>query len=93
MTSHRGAAVPIESVEASAYAIPTDAPESDGTLEWDSTTFVLVSVRAGGQVGTGYTYGHGVTTVVSSKLAEFVKDGDALQPPARWVGCSTQSAT
>lgn len=86
MTLHRGAAVPIESVEASAYAIPTDAPESDGTLEWDSTTFILVSVHAGGQVGTGYTYGGtAVTTVVSSKLAEVLKDGDALQPPARWA--------
>ncbi|OOK67713.1 mandelate racemase/muconate lactonizing enzyme-like domain protein [Mycobacterium kansasii] len=47
MTLRAGEPIPVESVEASAYTIPTDAPESDGTLAWDSTTFVLVSVRAG----------------------------------------------
>ncbi len=76
----------IESVAASAYSIPTDAPESDGTLAWDSTTFILVSVRAGGQVGTGYTYGGtAVATVVQSKLADVLSGADALQPPARWA--------
>lgn len=78
--------IPIESVEASAYSIPTDAPESDGTLEWDSTTLVLASVRAGGQVGVGYTYaGAPVVTVVHSKLADALTGADALQPPARWA--------
>jgi L-alanine-DL-glutamate epimerase-like enolase superfamily enzyme len=86
MTSHAAAPIPVESVEASAYSIPTDAPESDGTFAWDSTTFVLVSVRAGGQVGTGYTYaGTPVVTVVQSKLADVITGGDALQPPARWA--------
>jgi hypothetical protein len=34
---NRGSADPaVESVEVSAYRIPTDRPESDGTLEWDS---------------------------------------------------------
>ncbi|OMC07357.1 enolase C-terminal domain-like protein [Mycobacterium sp. SP-6446] len=78
--------IPIESVEASAYSIPTDAPESDGTLEWDSTTLVLASVRAGGQVGVGYTYaGTPVVDVVRSKLAGVLDGADALQPPARWA--------
>ncbi|OBA78817.1 mandelate racemase [Mycobacterium sp. 1164966.3] len=86
MTLHAGEPVPIESVEASAYSIATDAPESDGTLAWDSTTLILVSVRAGGQVGTGYTYGGtSVVTVVDSKLADVVNGSDALQPPARWA--------
>jgi L-alanine-DL-glutamate epimerase-like enolase superfamily enzyme len=85
MTVHADA-VPVESVEASAYTIPTDAPESDGTLSWDSTTFVLVTARAGGKTGTGYTYaGTPVVTVVESKLAEVLKGKDALQPPARWA--------
>ena len=26
--------VPIEQIEVSAYKIPTDAPESDGTFQW-----------------------------------------------------------
>ncbi|GBE65867.1 mandelate racemase [Mycobacterium sp. MFM001] len=86
MTLRAASAIPVESVDVSAYSIPTDAPEADGTLAWDSTTFVLVSVRAGGQVGIGYTYGGtAVATVVQSKLADVVKGGDALQPPARWA--------
>lgn len=86
MTLRAGEPIPVESVEASAYTIPTDAPESDGTLAWDSTTFVLVSVRAGGQVGTGYTYGgNAVATVVGAKLADVLTGADALQPPARWA--------
>jgi L-alanine-DL-glutamate epimerase-like enolase superfamily enzyme len=86
MALHASVAIPIESVEASAYTIPTGAPESDGTLAWDSTTLVLVSVRAGGQVGTGYTYaGTPVVTVVRSKLADALSGEDALQPPARWA--------
>ena len=84
MTVHSG--VPIDSVEVSAYTVPTDAPESDGTLAWDSTTMVLVTARAGGQVGIGYTYaGTPVATVVDSKLAGVVTGDDALQPPARWA--------
>lgn len=53
---HREAAIPIERLDVSAYPIPTDAPESDGTLAWDSTTMVLVAVHAAGCTGTGYTY-------------------------------------
>jgi hypothetical protein len=46
----------IEDVAASVYVIPTDAPEADGPLAWDETTMVLVTARAGGEVGTGWTY-------------------------------------
>ena len=34
----------IETLEVAAYTVPTDAPESDGTLQWDATTMVLVSL-------------------------------------------------
>ncbi|MGY2701990.1 enolase C-terminal domain-like protein [Nocardioides sp. HB32] len=47
---------PIVAVEARAYTVPTDRPEADGTLAWDSTTLVAVEVRAGGGTGTGWTY-------------------------------------
>ena len=40
--------VPISAVSAHAYTVPTDEPESDGTLAWDSTTLIIVTVRAGG---------------------------------------------
>ena len=47
---------PIEHATVSAYLIPTDAPESDGTLEWQHTTLVVVEATAGGQKGMGYGY-------------------------------------
>lgn len=81
-----GAAVPVDSVEVSAYTIPTDAPESDGTLAWDSTTIVLVEVGAGGQRGLGYTYGHtAVAELVRGKLADLVRERDALAVSATWA--------
>jgi len=42
---------PVEAVQVSAYTIPTDQPESDGTAEWDATTIVLVEAHAGGATG------------------------------------------
>lgn len=48
----------IEEVEVSAYRFPTDGPESDGTIEWNETTLVLVEVQGGGRRGLGYTYTH-----------------------------------
>ena len=47
---------PISAVDARAYTVPTDRPEADGTLAWDSTTMVTVEVRSAGEVGTGWTY-------------------------------------
>src|SRR5204863_3604791 len=32
----------IEAIDVATYVVPTDAPESDGTLEWDRTTLVVV---------------------------------------------------
>jgi L-alanine-DL-glutamate epimerase-like enolase superfamily enzyme len=68
------------------YTVPTDEPESDGTLEWDSTTIVVVEVEAGGKCGLGYTYGDaGVAAFVDSKLRPIVYGCDALSPPAAWA--------
>lgn len=47
---------PIESVATAAYRIPTDAPESDGTLEWNASACVVVHAKSGAQRGFGYTY-------------------------------------
>src|ERR671931_1800295 len=79
--------VPVESVSVSAYTVPTDAPESDGTLEWDSTTIVVVEVEGGGERGLGYTYGdRAVQTLIESKLADTVKGIDPMAPSAAWRG-------
>jgi L-alanine-DL-glutamate epimerase-like enolase superfamily enzyme len=71
------AEVAVEQVEVSAYTIPTDEPESDGTLEWDETTIVVVEVGAGAETGLGYTYGpKAVATLIAEKLVEVVKGPD-----------------
>ncbi len=51
--------VPIERLVARAYTIPTDQPEADGTMQWDSTTLIVVEVAGGGRTGLGYTYADG----------------------------------
>lgn len=56
-------AVPLRELQVRAYRIPTEGPESDGTLQWDSTTLVLVRAGAGGREGLGYTYADSATAV------------------------------
>jgi L-alanine-DL-glutamate epimerase-like enolase superfamily enzyme len=86
VTGRAAAEVTIEAIDAAAYEIPTDAPESDGTLAWDSTTLVVVRAHGGGRTGLGYTYaGPTAAAVVTGKLAGVVKDKDALTPAARWA--------
>src|SRR4051812_50101725 len=46
----------VQKVAARAYRVPTERPESDGTLEWSSTTLVACHLAAGGFEGFGYTY-------------------------------------
>ena len=76
---------PVERLEAAAYEIPTDAPESDGTLEWDSTTVVVVRARAGGETGVGYSYAPAAAAaLVHDVLAEVVDGHDALHVSAAW---------
>jgi L-alanine-DL-glutamate epimerase-like enolase superfamily enzyme len=77
--------VEVSGLDVSAYQVPTDEPESDGTLEWDSTTLVLVEAHAGDETGIGFTYGDAaVAALISSKLADAVAGADALAPPAAW---------
>lgn len=69
-----------------ALTVPTEAPESDGTLEWDSTTIVIVEVEAGGETGLGFTYGDlSVAAFVDSKLRPALHGADALSPSATWA--------
>jgi L-alanine-DL-glutamate epimerase-like enolase superfamily enzyme len=76
----------IEDVSARAFTIPTDAPESDGTLEWESTTLVLATVRSGEPTGIAWTYGHAATAaVIGSDLAGAVQGRDALDVPGAWA--------
>jgi len=78
-------AVPIDRIEVSAYTIPTDAPESDGTLEWHQTTLVLVQAGAGGTTGIGYSYANRATGVlIHDTLASIVEGRDALDVAGAW---------
>jgi L-alanine-DL-glutamate epimerase-like enolase superfamily enzyme len=64
---------PVTELTAAAYTIPTDAPESDGTLDWDSTTLVTVQARCADTSGVGYTYGSAaVIPVITGLLADVV---------------------
>ena len=77
---------PVQEIEVAAYTIPTDAPEADGTLSWDSTTIVVVHARAAGEWGLGYTYADVSTAkLIESKLADVARDTDAMSPEAGWT--------
>lgn len=69
----------VTALNAAVYVIPTDAPEADGTLAWDKTTMVLVTARAGGERGIGWSYtSAAAATVVDELLAGTVTGRDAF---------------
>lgn len=72
----------IDGLSAAAYTVPTDAPEADGTLAWDSTTVVVVETSGAGQRGLGWTYSSSAAAgVVNDLLAPVVTGLDVLDPP------------
>jgi L-alanine-DL-glutamate epimerase-like enolase superfamily enzyme len=78
---------PITAVRARAFRIPTDTPESDGTLCWDATTLVLAEVEAAGATGIGYTYSDlAAATLANGLLGEHLLGRDALDTQQRWDG-------
>ncbi|HLW68878.1 MAG TPA: enolase C-terminal domain-like protein [Gemmataceae bacterium] len=80
------AMVRIEKTEVSAYSIPTDSPESDGTFEWDKTTLVLVEISAGGQRGLGFTYADtAAAELIRGLLARIIHQRDAMANSATWI--------
>jgi L-alanine-DL-glutamate epimerase-like enolase superfamily enzyme len=73
----------VSSLRVSLFVVPTDAPESDGTLEWDRTGLVVVELEAGGTTGLGYSYADAATaTLVKEKLAQVVIGRGAFEIPA-----------
>ncbi|MGH8889829.1 MAG: enolase C-terminal domain-like protein [Acidothermaceae bacterium] len=76
----------IDSLDVSTYTIPTEMPEADGTLEWDSTTMLVVEAHGGGATGLGYSYTQaGAADVVSGKLAGVVSGLSALNVAGAWA--------
>ena len=69
----------IEQLDVSAYTIPTSAPESDGTYEWNSTTLVVVELMASGERGLGFTYADTATAwLIHDTLTTVVVGCDAM---------------
>lgn len=81
MTDSRGPE--IRALRADAFRIPTDTPEADGTLSWESTTLVLVRLEAGGRTGLGYTYSDGaLVPLLLGPFALTLRGKDSFDIPA-----------
>ncbi|MDR4493520.1 MAG: enolase C-terminal domain-like protein [Nitrospirales bacterium] len=76
----------IQAIETSAYRIPTEHPEADGTLTWNSTTLVKVEVKTPAGQGWGYTYADLATAIlIQETLSHVLKDYDAMAIPDCWM--------
>jgi L-alanine-DL-glutamate epimerase-like enolase superfamily enzyme len=74
--------VSITEVKTNAYRLPTDAPEGDGTLDWESTTLVVVRITAGGQIGLGYTYSDAAAAyLIDNLLSKLLIGADCFNIP------------
>jgi len=79
-------AAAIDRMELGVYTIPTDAPESDGTLEWHETTIVVAHLRAADTNGLGYTYASpAAAQVATSTLGDVVIGRDAMDVEGCYV--------
>lgn len=75
----------IERVDVSINEVPTERPESDGTLTWDRTTVVVAEPQAEGITGVGFTYGTGAcATLIEDVLVGEVVGMDPMNVPAAW---------
>lgn len=78
--------VDIERIEVSAYTIPADFPEADGTLAWGKTTLVAVEAVAAGVHSLGYTYADTATAqLVHDLLGGVVQGRDAMDVIGSWT--------
>jgi L-alanine-DL-glutamate epimerase-like enolase superfamily enzyme len=76
----------VDRLDVHAHTIPTDAPESDGTLEWTSTTIVIVEAHAGKTTGLGWTYApEAAAHVVTGQLAGAVQGRSLDDLGAIWL--------
>ncbi|WP_119459422.1 enolase C-terminal domain-like protein [Rhodospirillaceae bacterium SYSU D60014] len=75
----------IDRLRVSAFVVPTDFPEADGTLEWNETTIVVVRVDGDGQQGLGYSYAdQAVARLIEGRLADLVIGMDPMAVPRAW---------
>ncbi len=75
----------IESISVRAFSVPTDYPEADGTLEWDSTTMILVEIKAACCVGIGYTYADAsAVRLIETLFAPAIHGADPFDIASCW---------
>ncbi|MEV8609558.1 enolase C-terminal domain-like protein [Amycolatopsis sp. NPDC051373] len=76
----------VDRITARAHRVPTETPEADGTLEWDSTTIVVVHVHAGPVRGLGWTYADAAcASLIEKTLAPAVLGAPVGDVPACWA--------
>ncbi len=67
------------------YRIPTDEPESDGTLKWDHTDLVLVELKAANKTGSGYSYASpAAAKIINDILLSEIEGKDAFDINGIW---------
>jgi L-alanine-DL-glutamate epimerase-like enolase superfamily enzyme len=77
--------VTVDRLDVSVYTIPTEEPEADGTLAWESTTVVVVEAGGDGASGLGFTYGAAAcATLIEEKLRDQVIGRDPMDVPGAW---------
>ncbi|HTT58822.1 MAG TPA: enolase C-terminal domain-like protein [Acidimicrobiales bacterium] len=75
----------VDSLDVSAYVIPTAQPESDGTLTWESTCVVIVEVTSAGARGLGFTYATpACARLIDDVLRPAVLASDAMDVTGAW---------
>jgi L-alanine-DL-glutamate epimerase-like enolase superfamily enzyme len=85
-TSRRESGPRVESLRATSYTVPTDAPEADGTLAWNKTTLVLVEIGAAGETGLGFSYGDArAASLIRELLLPEVVGHSVAATPAIWA--------
>jgi L-alanine-DL-glutamate epimerase-like enolase superfamily enzyme len=67
--------VTVDALDVSAYTVPTDEPEADGTFSWTATTFVVAEPLAGDCRGLGFSYTTSAAAVVIDELLRDVVVG------------------
>lgn len=76
----------IKGLDVSAYTVPTDLPEADGTYEWNSTTLVVVEAKAGDARGIGYTYADTATALlIRDRFSKLVENRSAMSVGDAWA--------
>ena len=75
----------ITDITTAVYRFPTPEPEADGTLQWDATTAVTVTLTAGNRTGLGWTYSSpAAAAVIQYELADAICGRDAFDIAGGW---------